>query len=160
MAMENIAMKPRIKSHFTKHATPCTRLLSTRCSWWARVLWLQPHDPEHIEMEPLSASLAAAGLLVYTLHCDSVLGEACRAFDLILIRVTNQSPQRVIDDIALIRKSNLAPIVLLIDREPMAWLLTVLPAGADDALLAATPAEIIVARCLALLYRWLPVSHR
>jgi hypothetical protein len=105
--------------------------------------------------EQLRIRLAADGLLVYTMAFDPSPGEACRAFDLIIMRVGTQTVGQVASALLQIRACNYAPLVLLTDQEPLEWSLVALPTGADAVLSIHTPEEIIMARSIALLRRWL-----
>lgn len=123
-----------------------------------RALWLQPSDDEGVMGQTLHERLAAQSLLLYNMSQESTPGEACRYFDLILLRVTDQTYAQVREMIYQIRAFNRAPIMLLTDQQTYEWSLVALPAGADAVVLADAPTEIIVARCLALLRRWLVSS--
>ncbi|RIK42501.1 MAG: hypothetical protein DCC55_08680 [Chloroflexi bacterium] len=105
--------------------------------------------------QSLRESLAAQSLWVYIMAQEGAPGEACRHFDLILLRITDQTYTQVRETIHQIRTCNRAPIVLLTDQQTYEWSLVALPAGADAVMLADAPVGIIVARCMALLRRWL-----
>jgi DNA-binding response OmpR family regulator len=120
-----------------------------------RVLWLQPSANDGLLHPSLRERLAAHSLLLYSMAQEEKSGEACRNFDLVLLRVTDQPYGLIRETIHQIRAYNRAPIMLLVDQQVYEWTLVALPAGADTVVLADAPTEIIVARCLALLRRWL-----
>ncbi|RIK30007.1 MAG: hypothetical protein DCC55_37645 [Chloroflexi bacterium] len=119
-----------------------------------RVLWLQLPGADPPPTKKLRTALARANLLVYTVDIHPRLGEACRLFDLIMLCVTNQTTDEVVDAVLQIRSSSLAPIALLTVQEPSTMALAALPAGADMAMYIHLPEKVIAARCLALLRRW------
>jgi hypothetical protein len=123
----------------------------------ARTLWLHGEASEHCLAARLRAKLAAAGCLVYTLEVDPAPGEACRSFDLIIYCTGAQSVGKVAAAVQQIRVFNRAPLVVLTPEEHLDWALVLLPAGADVVLAFDTPEAIFVARCVALLQRWIVV---
>jgi DNA-binding response OmpR family regulator len=120
-----------------------------------RLLWLQPSATEGLLESSLRERLSAQSLAIYSMVQEQLPGEAFRHFDLILLRVTDQTYGQVRETIHQIRACNRAPILLLTDQQTYEWSLVALPAGADAVVLADAPTEIIIARCLALLRRWL-----
>lgn len=120
-----------------------------------RALWLQPSADEGLLYPQLRERLAAHSLLLYSMAQDEISGEACHNFDLVLLRVTDQPYGQIREMIHQIRAHNRAPIMLLVDQQVYEWTLVGLPAGADTVVLVDAPTEIIIARCLALLRRWL-----
>jgi DNA-binding response OmpR family regulator len=120
-----------------------------------QVLWLQLSDEEGGVPPSLREGLAAHSWLLYCMTLEGKPGEAFRNFDLILLRVTDQTYGRVREVIHQVRAYNRAPILLLTDQHLYEWSLVALPAGADAVVLVDAPPEITVARCRALLRRWL-----
>jgi DNA-binding response OmpR family regulator len=77
---------------------------------------------------------------------------------LIILCSGTQTPREAAAIVAEIRTYNVAPLLLLTDQDAIEWSLITLPAGADVALPIHMPEEVILARCIALLRRWLPAA--
>jgi hypothetical protein len=120
-----------------------------------RALWLQPRGEDNPQVERLRSKLAANGLLVYSLNTDPPLGEACRSFELVILRVSKQTLGEVVGAVHEIRASSLAPILVLTNQPRPEWSLDLLPAGVDALLSLTMPEDIIIAHCAALVRRWL-----
>ena len=76
-------------------------------------------------------------------------------FDLILFESFDQVASEMNAAVNRIRLDSRAPLLMLIDDQSGACSLDVLQAGADAIFTISTPDEVILARCNALLRRWL-----
>lgn len=120
-----------------------------------RGLWIQATPEEPSRAARLRASLAQQGIAVDLLTFADNAQPDWPAFDLILFCApANFSPQ-IADCLTQIRAQSRAPILLLTESASLEWPLTTLPAGADAVIVLETPDEVFLARCTALLRRWL-----
>lgn len=123
------------------------------------VLWLHSSMAGVGPLRELRERLVAQSMcLTFTRHelgrAGVESGRAWRSCDLILIHITHESLEQVKRLVGHIRRETHAPIMLLPETQAYEWSLSMLPAGVDAVMLASTPAEVLVARCAALLRRW------
>ena len=76
-------------------------------------------------------------------------------FDLILFEYFDHVESEIRNVISQIRRGSRAPLLMLTDDQSVAWSVDALNAGADAIFTVSTPNEVILARCNALLRRWL-----
>jgi DNA-binding response OmpR family regulator len=151
---ESLARKPYVRLGCTIHQR-ATAPKPTR-DGQPRLLWLQPTDEDMPMSISLRVQLVAQGVLVYEACFEGHLGDLCRNFDLILMRIPTHDFRRIQELIAQIRTVNTAPIMLITNNYAVPWSIAVLPVGADAVESIHTPEAIILARCMALLRRWPP----
>jgi hypothetical protein len=126
----------------------------------ASVLWLQPlHDPAP-RCEWLKQQLLAQGLEVTLVGLTGSLLNLRRTSTLIIICVTHDLQAEMAQALVQLRRDNRSPIMLLTEMEDQDWSLEMLTLGADAVMAYATPAPVMLVRCLALLRRWRPAMMR
>lgn len=132
------------------------RLVLARSTASVRVVWYQPSGEERPKSASILSKFSQHGMDVQMVQLDKGLIDQLSQVDLIMIETASQSDQAVnllIDDI---RSNSRAPLVLLTDNYTLEWSISNLIAGADAIITVNTPDEVVVARCKALLRRWLP----
>ncbi|MBV7336209.1 hypothetical protein KFU94_49835 [Chloroflexi bacterium TSY] len=80
-------------------------------------------------------------------------------YDLILMEPPDSMNLHTYQALNRIRLGSRAPLLLLTDDHPVEWSINAFRCGADAILPWSTSNDVIVARCKALLRRWLPHSH-
>ena len=102
--------------------------------------------------------LERLGCFVHTVN-DGLAGvNAFREerFDLILMEYFDHLENDMSAALSKIRTESRAPLMMLTDGQTTDWSVNALKAGADAIFNLNTPEDIILARCNALLRRWLP----
>jgi DNA-binding response OmpR family regulator len=120
-----------------------------------RGLWIQATPEEPSRAAKLRSSLAQQGIAVDLITFLDKEQPNWPAFDLILFCAPDNFSQRIADCLTQIRAQSRAPILLLTESASLEWPLATLPAGADAVIVLETPDEVFLARCTALLRRWL-----
>lgn len=97
-----------------------------------------------------------AGIDVWIVNGSDLPLEQMLCFDLILLESFGAAKKELPPALYRIRIGSRAPLVLLTDERAIEWKIQALRAGADAILTMATSADVILARCQALLRRWAP----
>jgi DNA-binding response OmpR family regulator len=129
---------------------------STKAPILARVVWYQPSGEERPKTTSIVSKFSQNGMDVRVVRVDDEMLEQLTKVDLVMVEVTGRIDEEInmlLDDI---RSNSHAPVVLLTDNYTLEWSIATLVAGADAVVTVNTPDEVIIARCKALLRRWLP----
>lgn len=123
----------------------------------ARVVWLRPvvTKPQY-RLNHLVERFSQAGMDVWIVNGSELPLEQMLCFDLILLESFGVAKKEMQPVLYRIRLGSRAPLVLLSDERSVDWKIQALRAGADAILSMTTSADVILARCQALLRRWAP----
>jgi DNA-binding response OmpR family regulator len=122
----------------------------------AHIVWYQPSGEERPKSTSILNKFLQNGMDVQVVHLDHEMIEQLAKVDLVMVEVAGQVDAEInllLDDI---RSTSHAPVVLLTDNYTLEWSIATLVAGADAVVTVNTPDDVIIARCKALLRRWLP----
>ena len=123
----------------------------------ARVAWLRPAGTKpQYRLNYLVERFARAGMDVWIVNDTELPLEQMLCFDLILLESFDAAKKELQPALYRIRLGSRAPLVLLTDERTIEWRIQALRAGADAILSMTTSADVILARCQALLRRWAP----
>ncbi len=135
-----------------------TTSLSTHAPLQICIGWVRRATKEQTKSASLLNSLANEGMdvwLIETNNLASLAIEDVTHFDLILFECFDPIESEMKAAVDRIRVYSRAPLLLLTDDQAATWTVDALHAGADAIFTASTPNEVILARCNALLRRWL-----
>jgi DNA-binding response OmpR family regulator len=122
----------------------------------ARVIWYQPSSQERAKSSSLVSKFSHNGMDVRVVHLDEEVLAQLAKTDLVMVVVGSQLDREINHLLDEIRANSRAPVVLLTDSYTLEWSISTLVAGADAVMMLSTPDEVIMARCKALLRRWMP----
>jgi len=123
-----------------------------------RIMWVRRSGKELSKRLSLFNRLSDEGMAIWVHEAPSVVGlviEDIPDFDLILFEYFDHIESEIKAVISQIRLASRAPLMMLTDDQSVAWTVDALNAGADAIFTINTPDEVILARCNALLRRWL-----
>ena len=126
-----------------------------------RVAWLRQPGRERAKIARLLKRFSSAGMKISVVEVSSgqnPLLEQILGFDLILMEYFDHLENEMSAALSRIRTESRAPLMMLTDGQTPDWSVNALKAGADAIFNLNTPEDIILARCNALLRRWLPQS--
>ena len=124
-----------------------------------RVAWLRQPGRERAKIARLLKHFSNAGMKISMVEVSSghnPLLEQILGFDLILMEYFDHLENDMSAALSKIRTESRAPLMMLTDGQTTDWSVNALKAGADAIFNLNTPEDIILARCNALLRRWLP----
>ena len=120
--------------------------------------WVRRPSKEQMKSASLRNSLTNEGMdvwLIETNNLATLVIEDLAHFDLILFECFDPIESEMKAAVDRIRVYSRAPLLLLTDEQSATWAVDALHAGADAIFTVNTPDEVILARCNALLRRWL-----
>ncbi|MFN8495109.1 MAG: hypothetical protein U0350_46330 [Caldilineaceae bacterium] len=135
-----------------------TTSLSAHASLQICIGWVRHATKEQIKSASLLNCLSNEGMdvwLVETNNVGNLVIEDIVNFDLILFECFAPIENEMKAAVDRIRVYSRAPLLLLTDEQSATWAIDALHAGADAIFTVSTPDEVILARCNALLRRWL-----
>ena len=121
-----------------------------------QVAWVQQSGRIDCRCHRLLEQFANAGMNISHLNSDEPQVDRILRSDLILFESYGRISYKTHNTLGNIRNRSRAPLVLLTDDQPVEWYINAIRAGADAILPLSTSNDIILARCNALLRRWLP----
>lgn len=121
-----------------------------------RIMLLRKAGKASIKLLSLLNRITIEGVVIQTIEITEVASTDTSKYDLILLECLNAVENEMLLLLSCIRNANRAPLMMLTDNHTLDWSLCALQAGADAIVTVNTPDEIIIARCNALLRRWLP----
>lgn len=122
----------------------------------ARILWLRQPTPQDEKSRTLDSEMRTQGLQLRVVDAFSVTSDQLAQADLILLDAYSHVDGMVETIVSRIRFESRVPLIMLTRGYSTDELVTALTAGADAIWSVNTPVEILLARCKALLRRWLP----
>lgn len=122
----------------------------------ARVAWVRVTHDVNRNSERLSQMFTDEGLSVQVLEMDDTLYDHLPSFDLIMLESFGQVDVSTIAAVSSIRMGSRAPLVVLMSSYARNEMIDALYAGVDAVWALGMPREMLLARCRALLRRWLP----
>ncbi len=122
----------------------------------ARVAWVRVTQDVNRNSERLSQMFTDEGLSVQVLAMNDKLYDHLPHFDLILLESFGQVDASTISAVSSIRMGSRAPLVVLMSSYARNEMIDALYAGVDAVWALGMPREMLLARCRALLRRWLP----
>ena len=130
----------------------------TNDSFIVRIVWVRGSDKELPKSLSLFNRLSDEGMNIWVIEVPNLINLAIDDvpnFDLILFEYFDHVESEIKTVIRQIRSGSRAPLMMLTDDQSVAWSMDALNAGADAIFTVSTPDEVILARCNALLRRWL-----
>ena len=121
----------------------------------ARVAWVRVTQDVNRNSERLSQMFTDEGLSVYVLEMDDNLYDHLPSFDLIMLESFGQVDVSTLAAVSSIRMGSRAPLVMLMSSYARTEMIDALQAGVDAVWALGMPKEMLLARCRALLRRWL-----
>jgi DNA-binding response OmpR family regulator len=121
----------------------------------ARVGWLRQSGERHAKVDQLLKQFLATGWNVWVVEEKDLPLEQILCFDLILLETFARTQNEIHLSLSRIRLGSYVPLVMLADDPSDDWVVEMLRAGADAVLTLDVPDEVSLARCKALLRRWL-----
>ncbi|MEZ4859905.1 MAG: hypothetical protein R3C14_01285 [Caldilineaceae bacterium] len=125
------------------------------------IAWLHAAEQERPKINSLIARMTDYGMHVKVSMIGMQKPLQCfdsTAFDLIFFECVETVEPEMLDQLSAVRLTTQAPLVVLTDNHTLDWGLNALRSGADATFTLNTPEEVILARCNALLRRWVS-SH-
>jgi len=122
----------------------------------ARVAWVRVTQDVNRNSERLSQMFTDEGLSVQVLEMNDNLYDHLPHFDLIMLESFGQVDASTISAVSSIRMGSRAPLVVLMSSYARNEMIDALYAGVDAVWALGMPREMLLARCRALLRRWLP----
>ncbi len=123
-----------------------------------RLVWVRRPGKELPKSMNLLKRLSSQGFEIWVIEASNLTNlviEDVTDFDLILFEYFDHVANEMRALVSRIRLNSRAPLMMLTDDQSVACYLDVLQAGADAIFTISTPDEVILARCHALLRRWL-----
>ncbi|CAN5627550.1 hypothetical protein BH10CHL1_BH10CHL1_02510 [soil metagenome] len=123
-----------------------------------RLVWVRRPGKELAKSRNLLERLSSEGIDVWVIEASNLVNLAIdnvAEYDLILFEYFEHGTSDMKSAVSHIRLGSRAPLMMLTDDPSVAWSLDALSAGADAIFTVNTPDEVILARCNALLRRWL-----
>lgn len=120
-----------------------------------QIAWLRHFTISNDKVRRLMGRFAGEGIDVWLVNGDHLPLEQVLCFDLILLESSSKSIPQMQKSLKRIRLGSRAPLILLTDEYSVQWSLDALQAGADAILPINAPNDVVLARCRALLRRWL-----
>jgi DNA-binding response OmpR family regulator len=121
-----------------------------------RVAWLRQGHEESAKSKSLQQKLTERGLQLAFVNINEEDFTQIRNIDLILVEAFGHFREDLTSLMTQVRTHSHAPVIIVTDNQTLDWASTAITAGADAIVPSATPDEVILARCNALLRRWRP----
>jgi len=141
-------------SKLTKKGTPVFSSVST-----AHIVWLRQRNRMESQGQELYRQMQAQGIKLTIVDAFDVTADELLSADLVLLDAFDSLDGSIEMVVGRIRFESRVPLIMLTDGYSSEQLVTALTAGADAIWSQNTPVELLLARCSALLRRWLP-PHR
>lgn len=138
-------------SKLTKKETPIFSSMLT-----ARIVWLRQRNRVDDKGQELYRRMQAQGLALTIVDAFDVTADELLSADLVLLDAFDSLEGSIEMVVARIRFESRVPLIMLTSGYSSEQLVTALTAGADGIWSLNTPVELLLARCNALLRRWLP----
>ncbi len=122
----------------------------------AWVAWVRVSPDVNKNSERLSQIFVDEGLHVQMLEMDEALYDNLPRYDLILLESFGQVDANTLAAVSSIRMGSRAPLVMLMSSYARTEMIDALQAGVDAVWALGMPREMLLARCRALLRRWMP----
>lgn len=132
--------------------------LSSNQRFHVCIVWVRQVSDELSKTTHLFNYLSNEGMdigVIETSNIVNIVVDDIAHCDLILFECLGPLESEMRAAVDRIRIYSRAPLLLLTDDQPAAWAIDALHAGADAIFTVSTPDEVILARCNALLRRWL-----
>jgi DNA-binding response OmpR family regulator len=129
-----------------------------RPTFATRLVWVRQPGKELPKSLNLLNRFSAEGIDIWVIEASNLANlviEDLTDFDLILFEYFDHVANEMKAVVNRIRLDSRAPLMMLTDDHSVACSLDILRAGADAIFTISTPDEVILARCNALLRRWL-----
>jgi DNA-binding response OmpR family regulator len=149
---------PRCHSQVSLNVESHSTVLETNPS--AHIVWLRQRRQMGESALRLQRGMKAQGLLVEVADVFDATPAQLANADLILLDAFDRVDGIVETIVARIRMESRVPLVMLTDGYSTEQLVTALTAGADAIWALNIPVEVLMARCKALLRRWIVNSVR
>jgi len=120
------------------------------------IAWVRVSQDANRNSERLSQMFMDEGLTVQVLEMDERFYDNLPQFDLIMLESFGQVDANTIEAVSVIRMGSRAPLVMLMSNYARTEMIGALQAGVDAVWTLGMPKEMLLARCRALLRRWLP----
>ncbi|MBX2999617.1 MAG: response regulator transcription factor [Caldilineaceae bacterium] len=121
----------------------------------AHIVWLRQRRQMGENAVRLQGGMKAQGLLLEVVDVFDATSSQLAGADLILLDAFDRVDGIVETIVARIRMESRVPLVMLTDGYSTEQLVTALTAGADAVWALNIPVEVLMARCKALLRRWM-----
>jgi DNA-binding response OmpR family regulator len=138
-------------SKLTKKETPVFSSMLT-----ARIVWLRQPNRVDDKGQELYRRMQAQGLALTIVDAFDVTADELLSADLVLLDAFDSLEGSIEMVVARIRFESRVPLIMLTSGYSSEQLVTALTVGADGIWSLNTPVELLLARCNALLRRWLP----
>ena len=138
-------------SKLTKKETPVFSSMLT-----ARIVWLRQPNRVDDKGQELYRRMQAQGLALTIVDAFDVTADELLSADLLLLDAFDSLEGSIEMVVARIRFESRVPLIMLTSGYSSEQLVTALTVGADGIWSLNTPVELLLARCNALLRRWLP----
>ncbi len=125
-----------------------------------RLIWLRQRYDLNESASQLQTQMRHAGFSVEILDVFDTNQQQIAQADMILLDAFDRVDGIVETVVSRIRIESRVPLVMLTDGYSTDQLVTALTAGADAIWSLNTPVEVLLARCKALLRRWIVVGNR
>ncbi len=125
---------------------------------FARLLWVRRTGRAINKSASLLHRFADAGIQIWVIEANDLADliiDQMTDFDLILFEYLDHVESEMKTAVSQIRAGSRAPLLMLTDNPTSDWSVSALRAGVDAICAPNTPDEVILARCTALLRRWL-----
>lgn len=148
----------QLDSSVTVQQTRLVNKSKPQSACFARLLWVRCTRSAMNKSTSLLNCFADAGIQIWVAEvndlADLVINQMTD-FDLILFEYLDHVESEMKTAVSQIRLGSRAPLLMLTDNPTSDWSIKALHAGADAICALSTPDEVILARCTALLRRWL-----
>ena len=125
----------------------------------ARIVWLRQRNRMDAKAQALYHHMQEQGLFLSVADIFEISSTDISRADLVLLDAFGSVDGSIETVVARIRFESKVPLIMLTDGSSIEQLVTALTAGADAIWSLNTPVEVLLARCKALLRRWLPASR-
>ena len=125
----------------------------------ARLVWLRQRNRMDEKGQELYRRMQAQGVALTIVDAFDVTEDELLKADLVLLDAFDSLDGSIETVVARIRFASRVPLIMLTNGYSSEQLVTALTAGVDAIWSLNTPVELLLARCNALLRRWLP-PHR
>jgi|GEM_PF-1225361 len=148
----------KLESSITAQQAKLINKSKPQSTCFARVLWVRRTGNEMAKSMSLINRFADAGIQIWVIEAHDLVDLViCQVtdFDLILFEYLDHVESEMKTVVSQLRLGSRAPLLMLTDNLTSDWSVGALHAGADAICALSTPDEVILARCTALLRRWL-----
>jgi len=148
----------KLESSVTTQQAKLVSKSKPQSACFARLLWVRRASSTANKNSSLLNRFADAGIQIWVIEANDLADlmiDQVTDFDLILFEYLDQVESEMKTVVSQIRLGSRAPLIMLTDNPTADWSVSALHAGADAICAFSTPDEVILARCTALLRRWL-----